>query len=121
MLETRKATGRVTPATDHVPPDATLIALSTPGLTLHSPARRSLPNHATTMATRSRLGHVACNSSSEAITSDAAVVTRRFSGADWHGPSTRTTADVSKPNSVEPGKSVTARTIRSSAPTGRTH
>ncbi len=61
-------------------------ASSTPGSMRHCPARRSPPNQATTIATRSRFGHIACRSSSAASTSDAAIVTWRFSARRPPGP-----------------------------------
>ena len=64
-----------------------LVAVSTPGFTSHSPARRSVPNQATTSATLSRLGQAACRSSSEASMSEMVCATWRFSGAYCPAPS----------------------------------
>ena len=59
-----------------------LPSTSTPGLIAQAPARRSSPNQATTIATRSRFGQRACRSSSEATTSAGACATWRFSALE---------------------------------------
>ena len=84
--DTTGARSRVTPATDQSRRMRRLDRRSRRRADrCNRPARRSVPNHATTSATRSRFGHTPCRSSSAASTSEAACATWRFSGAELPG------------------------------------